>query len=429
LDKRSRRNVAILSIALALGMSGGVLAISTSGMVGAMLHPQAAFATVPLAFLFGGTMLSTLPAALLMARIGRRWGSLLGAASGVTAACICTVAIVAGSFWTFCIGLLLYGSANAFMQQYRFAAAEAVPAPLRGTAISLVMAGGLAAAVIGPNLASWSRELFADAPFAGCFLVLAGLQGSIALVLWFLDIPVRKPEEPSAPRRPLREIVQQPKFVVALAAAALAYAVMNYFMTSTPLAVVGHGHGFAEAMFVVEWHVLGMYAPAFVIAPLIKLYGPVAVMAVGVLSYTASIVAAASGTALLANFWASSVLLGVGWSFCFIGATALLTETHRCSEAGRVQGVNDLVVFSLVAAASMAGGWIYGFHGWHMLTICAGPAVLALVLAIGWLALHGAARRRRSPAPRASGRRVQNVEAPAFAQHPFPSRLTQEIVR
>jgi MFS family permease len=396
MNTRSRRNVALLSIALALGMSGGVMIIAIASVAGAMLQPLDGMATVPLAFLFGGTMCSTLPAALLMARVGRRNGFVIGAAFGVTASVISAGAMLSHGFWAFCAGLFLHGVANAFVQQYRFAAAEAVPREQRATAISLVMAGGLAAAVIGPNLASWSRDLVADAPFAGCFAVLMVLQVMIAAVLWFLEMPAATGDAYGAPRRSVRTIVRQPKFIVALIAAALGYAVMNYFMTPTPLAIVGHGHHFDDAMFVIEWHVLGMYAPAFVVGPLIARLGAVAVMAVGALSYVACVVAAVSGTALIANFWTHSVLLGVGWSFCFIGATALLTETHRCGEAASVQGINDFAVFSTVAVASVAAGWIYDLHGWNGLAIGGMPVVLTLGAIIAWLALH---ERRTLPLP------------------------------
>ncbi len=387
-----RTNVAILALCQALLMTSGSLLITTSALVGVALAPHAALATVPLGVQFLATMLATMPASLLMRRIGRRAGFALGAVIALAGAIACTGGILAGSLTLFSVGCFLLGVFNGVGQYYRFAAAEVAGARFRARAISMVLAGGVVAAFAGPNLARVSREWLASAEFAGSYASLAGLYLATLALLTALRMPPASADERSGPTRPLAEIAADPRFPVAVLGAMIAYGVMNVLMTATPLAMLDCGHAFGDAAFVIQWHVFGMFAPAFFTGHLIGRIGVLPVMATGALLLGACVLVNLSGAAV-AHFWAALALLGVGWNFLFVGATTLLIEIHGPAEKAKVQGLNDLLVFGTVACTAATSGALHHAIGWRALNLGAAPFVLAALVATVWLA-----RRRTSPA-------------------------------
>jgi len=385
-----RRNVAILTVCQGLGMTAVTLMLTVSALTGEWLAPDKSLATLPLSLQFLATMLATVPASLLMRRIGRRAGFTFGAAFGLASGAISLGAAAAGSFWLFCVGNALLGVAMGFALFYRFAAAEAVDPAFRAKAISWVLSGGVAAAIIGPELAKWSRDLTA-ATFAGCFAATAVLFAISMLLLQWLHMPRPGAAELRAAGRPLARIARQPVFVVAALGGMVGYAVMALVMTAAPLAMIGHRHGFEDAAFVIQWHAIAMFAPSFVTGHLIRRFEVLNVLLTGAALIAGCIGVGLSGAGVL-EYWLALVLLGLGWNFLYIGATALLTEAYRPAETAKVQALNDFLIFSLVALSSFSSGVLQDEFGWRMVNLVAIPPILAAFLATIWLKVH---RRRR----------------------------------
>lgn len=386
------RNVVLLAICQALAMSAAAMIVTMSSLVGHLLAEDKGQATLPLACQFLATMVVTIPASLLMERIGRRAGFSLGALFGIASGLISAWAIFAHSFALFCLGSALFGVASAFAYFYRFAAADTASEAFKSRAISLVLAGGLVAAFLGPQLAVWTREAFAPVLFAGSYLALVGLAGLALVTLQFIAIPRPSLAVRSAGGRPLLEIMRQRKFLVAVLAAITGYGGMNLVMTATPLAMVACNHPFESAALVIQWHAVGMFAPAFITGNLIQRYGCERIIALGGLLILGCIAVNLSGVAVW-QFWLALVLLGIGWSFMFIGGTTLLTEVYRPEERAKVQGLNDLLVFGSVAVTAWSSGQIFDALGWQAINISLLlPVALALALAL-W---YG---RRRALAP------------------------------
>ena len=387
--QRTRRNVLILALCQALAMTSTSLMVTVAALVGQMLALDKTLATLPIAVQFTATMATTIPASLLMKRIGRRAGFSVGALLGAAGAGLAVAAIFAGSFVAFCLAGAGIGAALGFAMFYRFAAADAADSAFRGKAISLVLTGGVVAAVAGPQLARWSRDLFQPALFAGCFAVIAGLWLAALLLLQLVDIPRPGDYERRAGGRPLAAIVRQPAFAVAALGAMIGYGVMSLVMTVTPLAMVGHAHEFDDAAFVIQWHALGMYAPSFLTGHLIARFGVLNVLAAGVALIGACVAVNLSGTGLM-QFWAALILLGLGWNFLFIGSTTLLTETYRPEERAKTQALNDFLVFGTVAMSSFASGAVHHHFGWTAVNLAVIAPISAVLLAVLWL------RRRRA---------------------------------
>jgi MFS family permease len=405
-DPAYARNVAVLATCQALFFVANTIVISTTALVGLQLAPTPALSSLALGLQFVGTMAGTLPASFLMQRFGRRAGFLLGGLFGVVAGALGWDAIMRGSFAAFCAAGLVYGVFGAFCQFYRFAAADAADAghagaedtaARRGRAIGWVMAGGTAAALLGPLLARWTQDLFAPVLFAGCFAAIAVLGGLICLALGFLD-PLRPRRQGSVGSgRPLAEIARQPAAVTAFLTALVAYVTMNLLMTATPLAMLACGFGFAESATVIQWHVLGMFAPSFATGHLIARFGVMRVIAAGT-----ALMGACVGVDLLGvevvHFATGLLLLGVGWNFMFIGATTLLTSCHAEAEKAKVQGFNDFLVFTTVAVSASSAGALHHLIGWQAMNLLAVPG-LVLVAA---LVLFGSGAR---PLPRGQAAR------------------------
>ena len=380
----ARKTVLLLAGCQALAMTSMSILATTSAIIGNMLAVNKALSTLPVALQMTGMMTATIPAALLMARIGRRGGFWTGAALGVTGGVVAGSAVWLASFPLFCLGTFLIGSSNGFAQQYRFAAAELADEGFRARAISLVLAGGVVSGVFGPETAKWSRDLFAPVLFAGCFAMIVVLQIGAAGLLSFVRLPPPPRRGNLKAGRPLGEIVRQKLFVVALLAGMVGYGVMSLVMTATPIAMIGCGFQFTDAAFVIQWHILGMYAPSFVTGSLINRFGLSTILLAG-----AALLLACCGINLAGiaegNFWAANALLGVGWNFLFVGATTLLTRTYRPEERAKVQALNDFTIFGTSTVASFSSGALLAGFGWTTVQLTVMPFVAVAAAAVIWM--------------------------------------------
>lgn len=379
------KNILLLASNQALLLTNAVMLVAINGLLGMRLASDPRLATLPLtAYVIGG-MLTTLPAAFFMKRHGRRAGFMLGAAMGMLGALISMLAVYRGSFWLLCFGTLFAGIYNAFGQQYRFAAADAAPLEWKGKAISLTLAGGIIGGVVGPEVGKHSRNLLEPAYLAS-YLALIAFAALAMLLSSRLHMPLQSSSEQHAPGRPLRQIARQPAFIVAVLAAACGYGVMNLLMTATPLAMDICGLPFADTAFILQWHVIGMFAPSFFTGNLIKRFGVLTILGCGAALMFGCVAIALAGVSLM-HFWWALVLLGVGWNFLFIGGTTLLTDTYRPEEKAKAQGSNDFIVLGVQAATSLTSGMMISSAGWARLNLYALPiiALTALATLIYWL--------------------------------------------
>jgi MFS family permease len=348
-----------------------------------MLGDDRSLATLPITAFVVGTACGAVPAALLMRRIGRRSGFLTGTAINGIGALLCALAMATAGFLLLCIGAFLTGFAAAFVQQYRFAAADTASPGFRPRAISWVLAGGMAAAVIGPQTVIHFADLFAPIPYAGAYVGAAIFSLAAAVMRAFLDIP-----RPPATRRldtgrPLAAIAAQPRFLIAVGCATSAFALMNFVMTAAPLAMVMHGHHRDDAALGIQWHVLAMFGPSFVTGSLIARFGANRIVATGLLLLVGCALVGLAGTTVR-HFWLALILLGLGWNFGFIGGTALVTETYRPEEKEKVQALNDFVIFGFVALASFSSGMMLLVGGWDVVNILVLPVAVLCLLALVW---------------------------------------------
>src|SRR5258707_5386318 len=306
-------------------------------------------------------------------------------------ALICTSAIWLHSCWVLCFGTLVWGVYNAYGQYSRFAAADAATPGFKAAAISLVLAGGLVGGILGPSLSRWTVESLTP-KFMGAYLSLIGFALVTMALLRFIRIPNPTATEQAASGRPLAEIAVQPKFIVAVLAGALSYGVMNFLMTSTPIAMQVCGHPYGDAALVISSHVVGMFAPSFFTGPLIKRFGVLQVMLTGAVLNLVTIGIALSGITV-AHFWWALTLLGVGWNFLYIGGTTLLTETYRPEERAKAQGANDQAIFIMMVISSLSSGATVTAAGWERVNLYALPMVALVAVALAWYGLHQRARK------------------------------------
>jgi MFS family permease len=389
--EKAKKNVALLSTCQALLLTNNSILVATNGLAGFALAPDKTLATLPVAAYIVGAALTTMPASLLMRRIGRRSGFMLGAMFGIIGALICGYAAFHHDFWLLCAGALVLGAYNATGQYYRFAAADSASLDFKSRAISLVMAGGIAGGIIGPETSKLTKDLFAEAVFAGSYLSLAGFCLLAIGVLSMIKIPPLTAAEQKDKGRPLLVIARQPAFIVAVMSAVIGYGVMNLLMTATPLAMSACQLPFSDAAFVIQGHVIAMFAPSFFTGALIKRFGVINIMLTGVALSLCCVVIALSGLEV-AHFWTALVLLGLGWNFMFVGGTTLLTECHTAAERGKAQGANDLAIFVTMIATSLSSGLLFTLQGWALMNKLAVPFLLLAGAAMFWLA----ARRRVS---------------------------------
>ena len=367
-------------------MSSTSLMVTIAALVGEALATDKSLATAPLSALFLGLMLTSVPASLIMGRWGRRPGFILGSLLGLTGAAIALEAVLMKNFWQFVLGAAFIGAFNAFGGYYRFAAADLASHATRPRAISWVMAGGVAAAFVGPNLANFGRTLFPNAPFAGGFVFVIGFYLLIFLILLIIRLPSPAAEKTTntVHHRPLRQIARQPAYRVAVISAMLGYAVMSYLMTATPLAMKHHMHVFSDTAFVIQWHVLAMFAPSFITGSLIQRFGLMKILHTGVLLALLCIATNLLGHTLW-HYWIALVALGVSWNFLFIGATTLLTETYHPDEKAGAQALNDFSVYTAVTIASLSSGYFEHRYGWETVNLGALPLVAIVLASLLWL--------------------------------------------
>ncbi len=383
-----KRNVGLLAACQALMMTANVLLITTSALVGQRLATiqglSESLATLPLMIQFLATMLTTIPASLLMKRVGRRAGFLLGSGAGLAGGVLAAYAIMQGSFALFALATVLFGINNGFGTYYRFAAADSATLDYRANAISYVMAGGVIAALLGTDLANWTRGLLDGAPFAGSYFVLIGLYTMSLVALVFIRIPRPDVWTRTHSGRPLRVIVAQKTFIVAVAAGMVGYGVMSLIMTATPLAMSAHAHNFSSTAFVIEWHALGMFAPSFFTGHLIRRLGVANVMLAGALLNALTVAINLAGTSDT-HFWLALFLLGVGWNFLYVGGTTLLTEAHDEQEKAKVQALNDFLIYTAAAGAIFMAGVLQYEFGWRAVNLGVLPLIGAILIMVLWL--------------------------------------------
>jgi MFS family permease len=387
-ERYASGNVARLAIAQALAGANSTVVYATGAIVGNTLAPDKALATLPISIFVVGMAACTLPSGAIARRYGRRAAFLAGTACGVLVGLLASLAVVLGSFWLFCFATFFGGAYAAVVLSFRFAAADGVPPKRRPRALSLVMAGGVFAGVIGPQLVTHTMDLWPPYLFAATFLAQAGVAALCALILVGVRLPMPTATE-MASGRPLAVIALQPRFIVAVICGVVSYLLMNFLMTAAPLAMRLCGLSQESANTGLQWHVIAMYAPSFFTGRLISRYGAPRVVAAGLVLLGVAAVAGLLGQDV-AHFWGSLIFLGLGWNFGFVGASSLVLECHQPEERTRVQSLNDFIVFGMMAIGSFASGGLLTAYGWDtVLWVSFGP----LALAVAALVVSAASRR------------------------------------
>ena len=378
-----KRNVILLSLSQAVLTTGTSMMLTSSAIVAMDLAQNKSLVTLPLALLFLTQMATTIPASLFMAKVGRRFGFMTSAMIGLGGGAVATTGIIYTEFSLFCVGTALIGVFNGFGQYFRFTAAEVVTDDYRSRAISYVLVGGVLAAFAGPNLANWSRHVHAS-DFAGSYACLVGIY--LLAFCFAFNLKITKADAFSGTKagRPLGVIARQPAYLVAVASAMVGYGVMNFIMIATPLAMKGYDHAFSATAFVIQWHVFSMFVPSFFTGHLIRRFGTTIIMLTGVLLLGLCVFINFVGITVT-HFWSALVLLGVGWNFLFVGATALITKTYSPSEKAKAQALNDFIVFGTVTASSFSSGAIQQALGWQTINIAVIPFLIIVGLSILWL--------------------------------------------
>ena len=394
-DARARSNVVRLAAAQALAGANSAVIFATGSIVGATLAPNISFATVPLSMYVVGLAAGTLPTGAISRLYGRRVAFIIGTACGVLTGLLGAFAILHGSFPLFCCATFLGGLYGAVSQSYRFAAADGASAEYRPKAVSWVMAGGVFAGVLGPQLVQWTMDIWPPYLFAFSFVVQAMVALVAMAVLAGVDAPKPAPADLHG-GRPLLEIVRQPRFIAAALCGIVSYPMMNLVMTSAPLAMKICGLSVSDSNFGIQWHIVAMYGPSFFTGSLIARFSAQRIVAIGLLLEAGAAAVGLSGITAM-HFWATLFILGIGWNFSFVGASALVLETHRPQERNKVQAFNDFLVFGMMAVGSFLSGQLLANYGWSAVNLVVLPPVL---LGLTVLTLTSWARRRaRSQTP------------------------------
>lgn len=373
------RQVWILAGSQAIFQTVSILVMTIGGLAGEMLAPDPALITLPIAAVSLGTVLVTFPASVWMSRAGRKKGFCTGAGAGVIASILAVVAMSIQSFTLLCVAMFMVGVYQAFAQFYRFAAGEAARKSYRTRAISLVMAGGIVAALLGPLLANTGSHLF-TVPYLGSFLLMGIMAMSGLILLSRLQMPPAETGDASkAPARPWWKIVTRPAYVVALLSAASAFGIMVLAMTATPLAMKHHDYSLTQSATVIQIHVLGMFLPSFFTGRLIERFGVITVMLTGVGALVLYILLALSGT-YFSQFAGALFLVGLGWNFLYIGGTSLLATSFSPAERGIAQAINDMSIFVFTLFCSLAAGKLLNTFGWEKMNLLLLPWVIFLII-------------------------------------------------
>lgn len=377
-----KRNVLLLSFGQAMALAGPPVVFLLGGILGIRLAPSPALSTLPISVLVVGMAVSTVPASLLMRRIGRRTGFSLSSLMASFACVLAAYAVAEEHFGLFCLATLLIGSNGAFVQQYRFAATESVDPAYAGRAASLVLMGGILGGFLGPWLAVLAQDWFPAATYSGSFLAVAALYALASATLNFLRDVAPEKRSAGAPSRALVDLVTQHIYLVAVLVAAVGYGMMSLIMTATPIQLHElSGFDLERTAFVIQSHIVGMYAPSLITGFLMDRLGEARVILLGVAAMFASVATNIAGLGFV-NYWAGLVLLGVGWNFLFIGGTVLLTRTYRPEDRFRAQAVNDFVVFGVTAIASLSAGAILIPIGWNSINLLVIPFLLAVLVGV-----------------------------------------------
>ena len=386
-DALARRNAMVLSAAQAMGGANNTIIFSTASIVGAVIAPDKGLATVPITCMVIGMWLGTLPVGVLARRFGRRIALQIGTTFGMASGLISYTAVITGNFWLLMFGTFCGGLYAAAFQSYRFAATDTASERYRPKAVSWVLAGGVFAAVLGPQIVIFTKDVFSPFTFAASYLAQSVCAVVAIVVLQFVKIPHRRVAAGAPSGRAMSEIVRQPRFIVAVACGVTAYATMNLLMTSAPLAMVGCGHSVTDATLGIQWHVLAMYGPSFVTGTLAARFGVIRITAVGLGLLVLAATVGMTGLSV-AHFWSALVLLGLGWNLAFIGATTMVTGCHRPEERTKVQSFNDFLIFGSMAVASFSSGQLLAHFGWYTINAVLFPTVAIAGGLLIWLAVR-----------------------------------------
>lgn len=382
-----KRNVTLLALCQGYAQTCVTVVISVSALAALAILEDKSLATLPHAFMWVATALAAIPASMLMQRLGRRNGFAIGAIFGVAGCAFCTYGVYAVNFWVFIAGTSCMGAFNAFNQYLRFAAAEAANDAFRPKAISWVIGGGIIAAFVGGTLAGQSSTLLVP-QFLASYILLGIFPILMAITVQFIRMP--EPDAPARPKaekkstgRPLGEIMKQPAFIVAATGTSVAWAGMILMMAATPLSMKLCGLE-TDVPFVIQWHMFAMFAPSFIAGSLIMRYGYQKVVMLGFVLFFGGIVAGLSGITVV-HFFITNVLIGAGWNFMLVGATALLVTCHTEEEKGKVQGANDTIAYVLAAISSFFAGYLQIEFGWNAVMIAIVPQILIVAAAVWWM--------------------------------------------
>ena len=393
-DRLAKRNALVLATGQALAGANNTVIVATGSILGAMLAPDKSLATLPISVMVVGIWAGTLPMGFLAKRFGRRTAYASATICGAIAGLIGYVAVLQGSFWIYLVSAFFGGLYASSHMSYRFGAADTASPEFKPKAIAWVMAGGLVAAILGPQLVIHTKDLMPPHLFAASYLgqaafaVLAGI-----VILMFFRAPGLAHYGSAKPGRPIREIARQPKFIVAVVCGVASYALMNLMMTSAPLAMFDCGHSVTDATLGIQWHVLAMYAPSFFSGSLILRFGVAKVTAAGLVLLALSAVVGLAGLTV-AHFWIALILLGVGWNLSFVGATTMVTDCYRPEERNKVQAFNDFLIFGSMAIGSFISGSMLAHYGWYLVNVVMFPVVAVAGAMLFWLTL----RERLRPA-------------------------------
>ena len=391
-DRLAKRNALVLATGQALAGANNTVIVATGSILGVMLAPDKSLATLPVSTMVLGIWAGTLPLGFLAKRYGRRTAYASGTVCGALAGLVGYLAITRANFWLYLVATFLGGLYAASHMSYRFGAADTASKEFKPKAVAWVMAGGLFAAILGPQLVIFTKDMMPPYLFAvsyigqGLFAVVAGL-----VILMFLRAP-SPVEEPSTGRgRPLGEIMRQPRLIVAVVCGVASYALMNLMMTSAPLAMYDCGHSVTDAALGIQWHVFAMYAPSFFTGSLILRFGVARITAAGLIVLALSAVTGLAGITV-AHFWTALILLGIGWNLAFVGATTMVVECHRPEERNKVQAFNDFLIFGTMAGGSFVSGSMLAHFGWYLVNVVMFPVVAVAGAMLIWLTLRERAR-------------------------------------
>ena len=378
------RTVWLLSVSHAFSFTAASVTFFLGGIIGAQLAPSVTMATLPVAASVVGTALGTVPAAMLMSKKGRRFGFIGAAILASGSALLGATAIWHSLFWLYCFSCLSLGASYAFVQHYRFAAAESVATEVAPQAISAILLSGIAGAFLGPSVVNYASDWIPQHTFVGSYLALSVMVLIPAVILIWLQTPEQKTKTKDYPSKTVKQLAQHPNFVLAVFAATVSYALMVFLMTAAPVSMhVMDGHSINDAGIIIQWHVVGMFLPSLFVGKLITNYGHRAIMVAGICAL--GICAGVSQVdQTVAGYWVSLVTLGVGWNFLFVSSTSLLITTYQEAEKYRAQAFNELMVFGAQAIASLSAGWLLSATSWKTINLMSLPLLGLLLVVIWW---------------------------------------------